>query len=69
MNLSNNRLTGPIPSNLARMTNLELIDLGSNKLTGQIPTEFASMLKLSKFLSEITLTITKYTITISSNKY
>ena len=51
------------------MTNLELIDLGSNKLTGQIPTEFASMLKLSKFLSEITLTITKYTITISSNKY
>ena len=37
LNLSNNMLTGNIPSSLGKLTNLEALDLPLSHLTGKIP--------------------------------
>ena len=39
MDLSGNRLSGVVPSELGKMTNLRLLNLQRNGLTGQIPAE------------------------------
>lgn len=41
--LSNNRLEGPIPTELVLLPNLETLDLGFNDLTGAIPAEIEKM--------------------------
>ncbi|KAK5786865.1 putative receptor like protein 25 [Gossypium arboreum] len=43
LNLSHNCLTGPIPSSLGHLTELESLDLSSNKLQGRIPTELTNL--------------------------
>ncbi|KAK4581609.1 hypothetical protein RGQ29_024989 [Quercus rubra] len=37
LDLSNNKLSGPIPDSLAQLSNLEFFSLGGNKLEGPIP--------------------------------
>lgn len=44
--LSNNRLTGSIPIELANITNLWNLDLSTNQLTGTIPAELMNMTNL-----------------------
>ncbi|ORX43956.1 L domain-like protein [Piromyces finnis] len=45
LNLSNNNLTGPIPQELGKLSNIEII-LSNNTLTGPIPQEFGNLSKL-----------------------
>ena len=37
VNLTNTRLTGPIPSDIGRLPRLRVVDLGHNSLSGSIP--------------------------------
>lgn len=46
MNLSANQLTGSIPAELGRLTNLRALHLSLNKLTGQIPPELGNLISL-----------------------
>ncbi|OAD22816.1 putative leucine rich repeat protein, partial [Candidatus Thiomargarita nelsonii] len=43
LNLSSNKLTGSIPSELGNLTQLTVLYLYSNKLTGSIPTELGNL--------------------------
>ena len=43
-----NRLTGPIPPDLADLTRLERLNLGNNQLTGPIPPELADLASLEE---------------------
>jgi hypothetical protein len=42
-----NRLSGPLPSEMGRLTLLEALYLYDNNLTGSIPSEFASLTDLT----------------------
>jgi hypothetical protein len=44
--LSNNELTGPIPTELGRLSALTSFSLGSNRLTKNIPTELGAQSEL-----------------------
>ena len=57
LDLSNNRLSGGIPSDLAHLTNLEFLDLSDNELGGEIPIELSHLSKLG-FLSLVGNTLT-----------
>ncbi|KAF8049847.1 hypothetical protein N665_2110s0006 [Sinapis alba] len=47
INLSNNRLSGPIPGSIKNLRSLQILLLGSNRFTGQIPSEIGrSLLKI-----------------------
>ena len=48
--LHGNRLSGPLPSVLSNVTNLEVLELSGNQLTGEIPRELGSLANL-EFLS------------------
>ena len=50
LNLQDNNLSGPIPSELASLTSLEQLDLRGNQLTGTIPPELASIVGLQKLV-------------------
>ena len=48
--LDNNNLTGPIPSTLGQLTNLEELHLYSNQLTGMLlPQELGNLRNLKYF--------------------
>ncbi|XP_068336231.1 receptor-like protein 6 [Pyrus communis] len=49
LNLSNNTLSGQIPSSLANLTALESLDLSQNKLSGMIPGSLAQLTFLGYF--------------------
>uniref|UniRef100_A0A453AA10 non-specific serine/threonine protein kinase n=1 Tax=Aegilops tauschii subsp. strangulata TaxID=200361 RepID=A0A453AA10_AEGTS len=46
LRLSNNNLTGEIPINMGRLTQLGILDLSSNKLEGYIPIELSNLKNL-----------------------
>ena len=48
LNLSNNELSGPIPSALGSLANLETLNLGSNALNGPIPAALGSLANLQR---------------------
>ena len=50
--LSNNQLTGTIPTLVGTLTNLQLLDFSSNKLNGTIPTELGLLSNLNGLLLE-----------------
>ena len=47
LRVGNNELTGPIPTELGDLTELETLSLRSNALTGPIPTELGSLASLN----------------------
>ena len=49
LNLSGNGLSGPIPSQLGKLTNLSILHLGFNKLVGVIPRTIGQLTKLTEF--------------------
>ena len=48
LDLFNNALTGSIPSELGRLTNLRLLDLAENFFSGKLPSEMSLMTSLHK---------------------
>jgi len=50
LSLSENNLTGPIPTEIGNLTNLLNLHLQSNKLTGNIPVEIGNLTNLSQLL-------------------
>ena len=47
LNLSDNQLTGSIPSEIGNLTNLTMLYLYSNQLTGEIPPEIGNLTNLT----------------------
>ena len=43
LNLSGNQLSGPVPAELASLTDLRLLQLDDNQLSGPVPAELASL--------------------------
>jgi len=57
INLSNNNLTGTIPSEIGNLLQLTSLTLDNNNLTGSIPSSFGSLINLTQFdISNNTLT-------------
>nr|KYP39763.1 Receptor-like protein kinase [Cajanus cajan] len=48
MNISENKISGPIPSSLGKFTNLTDVDLSNNKFSGHIPSELGSLVILQR---------------------
>ena len=49
LDLSNNQLSGSIPSSLGNLSNLEGLDLSNNQLSGSIPSSLGNLSKLEEF--------------------
>ncbi len=50
LDLGSNQLTGEIPTEIGKLTNLIYLDLGSNQLTGEIPPEIGELTNLTGLL-------------------
>ena len=50
LDLGSNQLTGEIPPEIGKLTNLIYLDLGSNQLTGEIPAEIGELTNLTGLL-------------------
>jgi hypothetical protein len=50
LDLGSNQLTGEIPTEIGKLTNLIYLDLGSNQLTGEIPAEIGELTNLTGLL-------------------
>ena len=50
LDLGSNQLTGEIPPDIGKLTNLIYLDLGSNQLTGEIPAEIGELTNLTGLL-------------------
>ena len=50
ISLSHNRLSGPIPSELGSLSNLERLSLSYNRLSGSIPSELGGLSNLERLL-------------------
>uniref|UniRef100_A0A7N0RFV7 non-specific serine/threonine protein kinase n=1 Tax=Kalanchoe fedtschenkoi TaxID=63787 RepID=A0A7N0RFV7_KALFE len=48
MNLSNNLLSGPLPSSLSNFTSLQILFLSGNKFSGPVPPSIGQLTELSK---------------------
>ena len=48
LTLANNGLRGPLPAELANLTELRVLDLRGNDLTGELPTAFATLSALAE---------------------
>ena len=48
LNLSMQQLTGPIPPEIGKLTNLTFLSLATNQLTGSIPQEIGELTELIK---------------------
>lgn len=48
MELSDNELSGEMPAELGRLTNLESLDIRNNQLSGQIPAEMGQAFSLRR---------------------
>ena len=48
IDLSNNSLHGPIPTNISSLSSLSYLNLNFNHLNGQIPFEFGSLQSLTQ---------------------
>ncbi|KAL1802040.1 hypothetical protein ACET3Z_030687 [Daucus carota] len=60
LNLSNNQISGSLPTSLSNFSNLQILQLDGNKFTGSIPSSFGEFqhlskldLKLNSFTSQI----------------
>ncbi|KAG6531247.1 hypothetical protein ZIOFF_005037 [Zingiber officinale] len=47
LNLSHNLFSGPLPSSLGELTQLEILDLSNNDFIGEVPKSFANMKSLT----------------------
>ncbi|CAN6326008.1 unnamed protein product [Urochloa humidicola] len=48
LNLSHNHLSGPIPSSINSLGELEILDLSHNNLSGEVPSSLAGLLSLTQ---------------------
>ena len=82
LDLSNNQLTGEIPSEIGSLTNLTLLTLNGNQITGEIPPEIGNLTNLEylylynnqltgvipESICDLTLNFTDYRFNISNNQ-
>ena len=64
LNLSYNKIIGPIPQSFGGLKNLEWLDLSSNKLTGEIPAALTNL----NFLEKLNLSLNQLEGIIPSGK-
>ncbi|KAL6641781.1 hypothetical protein ACP70R_019962 [Stipagrostis hirtigluma subsp. patula] len=50
LNLSHNLLSGPIPSNIYSLSELEILDLSYNNLSGEVPSSLGSLQSLTQLV-------------------
>jgi hypothetical protein len=65
LNLSDNHLTGSIPTSIGSLSNLIVLELAENELTSHVPTEIGNLQKLVRPTESFT--VSSFLVTIASN--